>query len=129
LSLVAAWDVYFGQLAAQDRYIVVERQTYLSGRPKPDVISVKEANGDDFTGDWGARWRLQLPPEVFAYFLSHGMIAEDARERRPNRSIYRLTPDALPVAQQLGWLPPLPPGTNNLHFVLLACQQVLAKAA
>jgi hypothetical protein len=43
--------IYFGQLAAQGRYIVVEKQTHLSGRPKPDVITIKEANGDDFTAD------------------------------------------------------------------------------
>jgi hypothetical protein len=43
---------------------------------------------------------LQLSPEVFAHFVSHGLITEDARERRPNRSMYRLTSGALPVAQQ-----------------------------
>lgn len=129
LSLVTAWPVYFGQLAQNDRYILVEKQSYASGRPKPDLITIKEADCRDLvrlTERGFSSSRLEVPVEVFRYFINGGLVCQTSRG---DKAIFRLAPDALHLAEQLGWIPPIPPGTDLLHLVLLACRRVLGEAA
>lgn len=98
MSLLSAWPDFFYQLAQRGRYILVEKKTYHSGRPKPDLITIKEADGRDLlvSHDQGYRSTcLQVPTEVFTYFVSNGVLYQDGPEDGENRSIFRLTPEAL----------------------------------
>lgn len=132
LSLVYAWPDYFGQLAQGDRHILVEKQSYASGRPRPDLITIKEADGRSLArlnehGYYSPR--LEVPAEVFRYFANNGLICRDSQTDSDNdKAVFRLAPDALRLAEQLGWLPPMPPDTDLLHLVLLACHRVLSQA-
>jgi hypothetical protein len=44
-----------------------------------------------------------VPEIVFSYFVEQGIVCHDAREGDANRSIFRLAPDALGIAAQLGY--------------------------
>jgi hypothetical protein len=131
LSLLSVWDEYFDQLAQSGRYILVEKQTYRSGRPKPDLITIKEADGLDLvclTERGYCSGRLQLPAEVFSHFLRNELLYQDASEGgNGNWSIFRLTSDALSIAQELGWRPIS--SLNVLDVELLACGRVLGEVA
>ena len=132
MSLVIAWPVYFGQLAQDDRYILVEKQSYASGLPKPDLITIKEADGRDLvrlTEHGFSSSCLEVPVEVFRYFINSGLVCRVFQTSSGDKAIFRLAPDALHLAEQLGWIPPIPPGTDLLHLVLLASRRVLGKAA
>jgi hypothetical protein len=102
--LLSAWGDYFDQLQG-GRYVLVEKQTYRSGRPKPDLITIKAADGRDLALSTDRGYyspRFQLPAEVFCYFVQNGLLYQDSPEDGTgNRTIFRLTPDALRIAQQL----------------------------
>lgn len=131
MSLLSVWDDYFGQLAQSGRYILVEKHTYLSGRPKPDLITIKEADGLDLvrlTERGYCSGRLQLPAEVFSHFVQNGLLYQDGSEGGSgNWLIFRLTRDALSIAHQLGWRPLS--SLSVLDVVLLACRRVLGEVA
>jgi hypothetical protein len=96
LSLLSAWPDYFHQLAQRDRYLLVEKKFYASGRPKPDLITIKEAGCDIMTqSDCYSSPRLELPAEVFSYFVQNRMIYQDGPEDNEHRSIFRLSSDVL----------------------------------
>ena len=102
LSLLSAWPDYFRQLAQPDRYLSVEKKFYASGRPKPDLITIEEAGCDITTqSNCYSSPRLELPAEVFAYFVQNTMIYQDGPEDNDHRSIFRLTSDALQIAHEL----------------------------
>jgi len=102
LSLLSAWPDYFHQLARRDRYLLVEQRFYASGLRKPDLITIREAGGDITIQSEGySSPRLELPAEVFTYFVQNQMIYQDDPEDNEHRSIFRLTSDALQIAHEL----------------------------
>jgi len=103
LSLLSAWRDYFRQLTQRDRYLLVEKKFYASGRPKPDLITIKEAGRDITTqSNCYSSTRLELPAEVFTYFVQNRMIYQEGPEDSEHQSIFRLTSDALQIAHELG---------------------------
>jgi hypothetical protein len=100
----SAWPDYFHQLAQRDRYLFVEKKFYARGRPKLDLITIKEADGRDLivSNDSGYRSsRLEVPAEIFTYFVQKGIVDQEGPEDHEHRSVFRLTPDGFRVAHQL----------------------------
>lgn len=122
LSLLGAWPDYFHQLAQGGRYVVVEKQIYQSGRPKADLISIKDAAGRDLVSSGSGFYssHLLVPAVVFDYFVQEGIVYHDARADDDTRSIFRLTPDASRIARQLGYQEPTPPHAiaSLLHDIM-----------
>jgi hypothetical protein len=102
LSLISAWPIYFDEIAKDGRFILVEKQRYAGGRPKPDLTTIKEADGRDLVrlterGFFSSR--LEVPAEVFRYFINSGLVCQSSSG---DKAIFRLVPDAMRLAAQLG---------------------------
>jgi hypothetical protein len=118
LSLLYAWPDYFHQLVQRDRCIAVEKQFYQSGRSKPDLISIRAADGRNLALIGSAFYSSHqlVPAEVFNYFVQQRIVYRDTRQGDDNRLIYRLTPDAARIAHELGYQErmPMPEGIASL---------------
>jgi hypothetical protein len=130
--LLSGWPDYFHQLCQRDRYVVVENRSYQSGRPKPDLISIKDANGRNLTSSGSGFYssHLLVPAVVFAFFVRKGMIYHDARQDDANWLVFRLAPDALRIAQELGYQEriPIPQIALLLHDIMEEANRPPARA-
>jgi hypothetical protein len=87
-----------------------------------DLITMEELDGRDVS-----RFKYGVPREVLWFFDQNGLVAPHGPENGDG-SVFRLTPNALNIARELGWRP-ASPSLHLLDRVVLACRRVLGEAA